>query len=93
MAKALKGGEGVREGKEAGEIGARGGGFASVGGSLALSNSLQALMRARMTDDYTSQVCAPATATTSAKSLDQSAGDQSEDIIYEICTYDIHMNM
>jgi len=69
MAKALRGEGGVREGKEAGEIGARGGGLTSVGGSLALSNSLQALMRARMTDDYTSQVCAPATATTSANPL------------------------
>jgi len=81
MAKALRGGEGVREGKKAGEMGRRGGGLTSVGGSLALSNSLQALMSSRKADDYTSQVCAPPLATTSAKSLDESAGDQSEDII------------
>jgi hypothetical protein len=38
-------------------------------------------MSSRKADDYTSQVCAPPLATTSAKSLDESAGDQSEDII------------
>ena len=44
-----------RMAKEGG-LGGRNGGLTSVGGSLALSTSLQALMRLRMTGESTSQV-------------------------------------